>query len=70
MLTEIEQLKEENEKLKTQKIAFQRSYKQAYEENKELKHENKALRLQNNTCFDEWQNAKKQIEELEKGELK
>lgn len=70
MLTEIEQLKEENEKLKTQKIAFQRSYKQAYEENKELKHENKALRLQNNTCFDEWQNAKKRIEELEKGELK
>lgn len=68
--TENEQLKEENGKLETQKIAFQRSYKEVYEENKDLKHENKALRLQADTYFDEWQNAKKRIEELEKGERK
>lgn len=35
---------EEYEKLKTQKIAFQRSYKQAYEENKDLKQENEKLK--------------------------
>ena len=51
-------LKEENEKLETQKIAFQRSYKQVYEENKDLKHENKALRLQSDTYFEQWQNEK------------
>ena len=64
LLTEIEILKAENEKLETQKIAFQRSYKQVYEENKDLKHENKALRLQADVYFDEWQNVKKHIEEL------
>lgn len=37
-------LKEENEKLETQKIAFQRSYKQVYEENKELERENNNLK--------------------------
>lgn len=47
--------KEYLNKLETQKIAFQRSYKQVYEENKDLKHENKALRLQSDTYFDEWQ---------------
>lgn len=31
----------------------------------DLDKENKALRLQANTYFDEWQNAKKRIEELE-----
>ncbi|HJG02958.1 MAG TPA: hypothetical protein K8V99_00055 [Megamonas funiformis] len=49
---------EENRKLETQKIAFQLSYKQVYEENKDLKHENKALRLQADTYFEEWQNEK------------
>lgn len=32
----IKELERENEKLKTQKIAFQRSYKQVYEENEKL----------------------------------
>lgn len=35
---------EEYEKLKTQKIAFQRSYKQVYEENRDLKQENEQLK--------------------------
>lgn len=54
----VRMLKEENRKLETQKIAFQRSYKQVYEENKDLKHENKALRLQSDTYFEQWQNEK------------
>lgn len=37
-------LKEENRKLETQKIAFQRSYKQVHEENEKLEHENRELK--------------------------
>ena len=37
-------LKEENEKLETQKIAFQRSYKQVYEKNEKLERENRELK--------------------------
>ena len=37
-------LKDENRKLETQKIAFQRSYKQVYEENEKLERENEELR--------------------------
>lgn len=40
----VRMLKDENRKLETQKIAFQRSYKQVYEENEKLERENEELR--------------------------
>lgn len=61
----VSMLKEENRKLETQKIAFQRSYKQVYEENEKLEHENKALRLQSDTYFEQWQNEKLRCENEE-----
>ena len=40
----VRMLKDENRKLETQKIAFQRSYKQVYEENEKLERENRELK--------------------------
>lgn len=40
----VSMLKGENRKLETQKIAFQRSYKQVYEENEKLERENRELK--------------------------
>lgn len=49
---------EEYEKLETQKIAFQRSYKQVYEENKDLKHENGKLKEERESMISDF---KKQL---------
>lgn len=63
-----EKLERENNNLK-QSVSEYKDYAEShvanYLELKSLEHENKALRLQANTYFDEWQNDKKRIEELE-----
>lgn len=61
-----EKLEEENEKLKKDNLelddtlsVMSEDYSELSDENRQLKKENKALRLQANTYFDEWQEAKK-----------
>lgn len=66
----VEKIEQENKKLHKLIEIRENALKGADRIIKNKEHENKALRLQADTYFDEWQNAKKRIEELEKGEHK
>lgn len=66
----VEKIEQENKKLHKLIEIRENALKGADRIIKSKEHENKALQLQADTYFDEWQNAKKRIEELEKGEHK
>lgn len=51
--------------LKAKVNRLERENGQFIHDNNQLLHENRALRLQADTYFEKWQNAKKRIEELE-----
>lgn len=66
----VEKIEQENEKLHKLIEIRENALKGADRIIKNKEHENEALRLQADVYFDEWQDAKKRIEELEKGEYK
>lgn len=64
---ENERLEQENRNLFHRDVELHENINEKLKIINDLLQENKALRLQADIYFDEWQNAKKHIEELEKG---